>query len=828
MPLRRSDRTRSRALKFAEEKEAVVEESSNVSIRTSKKRKTGGDESAEVAGRARASNDLVGGTKKKRGGVAKKKVLCKVMVYDGGEFGIGNNVYVRNRDDTGSENEDPEVAYCRICFGSVGTDTMIECDGCLGGFHLKCLKPPLEEVPEGEWICEFCEAKKMGMEIELPKPPKGKKRARTASERLLSGDLWAARIESLWREIDGACWCRVRWYIIPEETAAGRRPHNQKREIYITNSLSDIEMESVVRHCSVKNPKEYGKDNVGDDVFMCEYEYDVLRHSFKRLPEIEKNGGEDDNEKDGESPKVAALESNEDMDFKRLPKIEKNGGEDDNEKDGKSPKVAALESSEDMDFKRPPQIEKKGGEDDNDKYRESPKNAALKSNEDTNYDDERAGSLQTKATELAENSRKGELFELQKIGTEQIPQHTCCHKQTELERAKAALLLTTLPKSLPCREKEMNEISTFIKGAIHGDQCSGRCLYVHGVPGSGKTMSVLAVMRNLKSQLDDGLLKPYCFVDINALKLASQQNIYKVIYQSLTGNSVNWKKALQLLNERFSEGTRNDKEHDPPCILLIDELDELVTGKQSVLYNILHWTTKSNYKLTIIGIANTMDLPEKLLPQISSRMGFQRLCFGPYNYQQLQEIISSRLEGIDAFEKQGIEFVSRKVAAISGDARRALDICRRAAEIADYRIKSTSTPVSVSSGEKALVGIGDIDESINEMFQRPHIQVMSSASRMCKLFLAAMVCEQYKTRKEETTFEKLATAVLGLCTSNQQAFPGRDALMRVGCMLGECRIIICQPRSWHRLQKLRLNFSRDDVTFALKNNSKLPWLDRYL
>jgi Cdc6-like AAA superfamily ATPase len=61
------------------------------------------------------------------------------------------------------------------------------------------------------------------------------------------------------------------------------------------------------------------------------------------------------------------------------------------------------------------------------------------------------------------------------------------------------------------------------------------------------------------------------------------------------------------------------------------------------------------------GIANTMDLPEKLFPRISSRMGIQRLCFGPYNYRQLQEIITSRLKGINAFEDQAIEFASRKV-----------------------------------------------------------------------------------------------------------------------------------------------------------------------
>jgi origin recognition complex subunit 1 len=56
-----------------------------------------------------------------------------------------------------------------------------------------------------------------------------------------------------------------------------------------------------------------------------------------------------------------------------------------------------------------------------------------------------------------------------------------------------------------------------------------------------------------------------------------------------------------------------------------------------------------------------MDLPEKLLPRISSRMGIHRLCFGPYTYQQLQEIILSRLKGIDAFDNQAVEFAARKV-----------------------------------------------------------------------------------------------------------------------------------------------------------------------
>ena len=45
-----------------------------------------------------------------------------------------------------------------------------------------------------------------------------------------------------------------------------------------------------------------------------------------------------------------------------------------------------------------------------------------------------------------------------------------------------------------------------------------------------QTMSVLAVMRNLRSEVDAGSIRPYCFVEINGLKLASPENIYRVRY----------------------------------------------------------------------------------------------------------------------------------------------------------------------------------------------------------------------------------------------------------------------------------------------------------
>ncbi|XP_052192375.1 origin of replication complex subunit 1B-like [Diospyros lotus] len=727
-----------------------------------KRRKKCSETKLDTATKSRVSTALKCEGKKRNCSVPKRRVYYKKVSYDGGEFSVGNDVYVKRREDGSSDDEDPEIEECRVCF-KAGKAVMIECDDCLGGFHLKCLNPPLKEVPEGDWICGFCEALKLGKKVEFPVPPKGKKRARTLREKLLFSHLWAAHIESIWKEVDGTYWFRGRWYIIPEETAAGRQPHNLRRELYQTNDFADIEMESVLRHCYVMNPKEFSKaSKEGDDVFLCEYEYDIHWHSFKRLAEID--NGEEDSE---------AADIDEDW----------NSG--------------ACSDTED-------EIE---------------------------CDDESRNNLfsgPSAVHQLAANSRKGRIFGLQKIGVKKIPEHVRCHKETEIERAKATLLLATLPTCLPCRNKEMEEITAFIKGAICDDQCLGRCLYIHGVPGTGKTMSVLAVMRNLKSEVVAGHIKPYCFVEINGLKLASPENIYRVIYEALTGHRVSWKKALHLLNERFSNGSKGDNKDNKPCVLLIDELDLLVTRNQSVLYNILDWPTKPHSKLVVLGIANTMDLPEKLLPRISSRMGIQRLCFGPYNYQQLQEIILTRLKGIDAFESQAIEFASRKVAAVSGDARRALEICRRAAELADYRIKKLASVPNAASPGKSLVGMADVEAAIQEMFQAPHIQVMKSCSKLGKIFLAAMVHELYKSGMGETTFEKLAMTLSCLCTSNGEAFPGWDALLKIGCKLGECRIILCEAGARHRLQKLQLNFPSDDVAFALKDSKELPWLAKYL
>ncbi|KAG0609829.1 hypothetical protein M758_7G017000 [Ceratodon purpureus] len=729
----------------------------------------------------------------------------KKVVFEGVEYQVGDDVYVRRGAKGNAENgvdgnaewsdSDAEVEDCVLC-GRSGEDVMIECDECLGGYHLHCLEPPLEEVPEGDWMCATCAALARGENVE--RPSRQKRTRRTARERFIAQEIWAARIEKLWRDKDGTMYFQGRWWALPEETADGRQQWHGRRELFRSNHADENEMDTILRHCYVMTPDQYAKSgHEGDDVFMCGHEYDFRHQTFKRIAD--------------EFDDVSDVDDSEDESFDPTRKSKHH----------------------DLDQE---------SDDDDDDF-------------DNEFDDELSKPRSTSknksrsrpVTPKAANVRKGHVKRIEGVGAKLIPR---ARKKplTDLEKAKAALGLSAAPTTLPCRDREKSEIEAFVKDAVAaGEECLGRCLYISGVPGTGKTATVLEVMKGLREKVDKGELPPYRFVEINGLRLPSPEHAYTVLHEALTGQHCGWRRAVQYLDARFSDSKPLKGVNARPCILLVDELDLLVTRSQSVLYNLFDWPSRANSRLIVIGIANTMDLPERMLPRIASRLGLHRISFGPYSHTQLQQILATRLEGIPAFDKQAVEFASRKVAAVSGDARRALELCRRAAEITELRINPPTTsftttepaPPSVAvspQGEgtttpqapSQLIGMSDIEAAISEMFQAPHIQFMKRCSMYSKIFLVAMVIEQHRTTMVETTFEKVVTAFMRLCTTHKVTCPGEDSILTVGCKLGASRLLLCEPAIRHRHQKLQLNFPCDDVQFALKDDKELPWMSKYL
>ena len=62
-----------------------------------------------------------------------------------------------------------------------------------------------------------------------------------------------------------------------------------------------------------------------------------------------------------------------------------------------------------------------------------------------------------------------------------------------------------------------------------------------------------------------------------------------------------------------------------------------------VLYNLFEWPASFG-RLAVIGVSNTHDLDERVLPRISSRLGNSKLVFHPYDMEQLSTIIEERLK----------------------------------------------------------------------------------------------------------------------------------------------------------------------------------------
>ncbi|KAH9025341.1 P-loop containing nucleoside triphosphate hydrolase protein [Lactarius hengduanensis] len=200
------------------------------------------------------------------------------------------------------------------------------------------------------------------------------------------------------------------------------------------------------------------------------------------------------------------------------------------------------------------------------------------------------------------------------------------------------------PVALPCRTEEYARVMRAVEELLEGGK---RRMYLNG-----KTATVHAVVRELKRMAEQTYaISGHNLVDRRHLRLSA-----KAALKKLVGHA---------------------------CVVLMDELDQLMTAKQDVVYNFFNWPTLAGSKLVVLAVANTMDLPERVMSgRVRSRLGMVRINFQPYTTPQLEQIVHARLGGsTDVLSADAVKFAAMKVSSISGDARRVLDVCRRTVEL---------------------------------------------------------------------------------------------------------------------------------------------------
>jgi origin recognition complex subunit 1 len=182
--------------------------------------------------------------------------------------------------------------------------------------------------------------------------------------------------------------------------------------------------------------------------------------------------------------------------------------------------------------------------------------------------------------------------------------------------ARNQLHVSSVPVALPCREEEFSTVYSHLEAAI--TEGSGSCIYISGTPGTGKTATVREVVAQLHASVQAEELDDFIFVEINGMKVTDPHQSYSLLWQALRGDRVSPSHALELLEREFS----TPSPRRVPCVVLMDELDQLVTKNQSVMYNFFNWPGLRHSRLIVLAVANTMDLPERTLSnKISSRLG---------------------------------------------------------------------------------------------------------------------------------------------------------------------------------------------------------------
>jgi archaeal cell division control protein 6 len=257
-----------------------------------------------------------------------------------------------------------------------------------------------------------------------------------------------------------------------------------------------------------------------------------------------------------------------------------------------------------------------------------------------------------------------------------------------LIKNRQTLSIDYVPDKLPFRDQESRALATILSTVVRGSRPSN--LLVYGPTGTGKTAVVRKVVETLAKKVGGGSISIQIPI-INA-KLANSS--YKLLFEMAEQLGINREEGKQVHFTGLSMGeaitrilnfTKRKKLH---VILVIDEIDALADKNGN---DILYSFTRANETMTggfitLIGISNKPDFKKYLDPRVVSSLSDEEVSFGPYTVDQLRQILSERAKlafNPETIAPSAINLCAALAGREHGDARRAIDLLRVAAELAE-------------------------------------------------------------------------------------------------------------------------------------------------
>ncbi|XP_056324749.1 cell division control protein 6 homolog [Danio aesculapii] len=384
-------------------------------------------------------------------------------------------------------------------------------------------------------------------------------------------------------------------------------------------------------------------------------------------------------------------------------------------------------------------------------------------------------------------------------------------KKSGFQSVKQALH-TAVPERLLSREAERAAIVSFLENHVVAEKPSS--LYISGAPGTGKTACLNCVLQEQKA-----LLKGIQTVVINCMNLRSSHAIFPLLGERLGVPKGNSETRL----EKFLTSS------GPTVLLVLDEMDQLDSKSQEVLYTIFEWPYLPRSRVSLIGIANALDLTDRILPRLQAKPHCRPklLNFPPYSREELNAIVQDRLtqvSGEGVLDAAAVQFCARKVSAVSGDARKALDICRRAVEIVEAGDRSKMASEPSASPKVSRVSVPQVAQVLSEVYG----DRMASSSGdgesfplQQKLLVCCLLLIIRNGKSKEIQLGKLCEVYSKLCKQRQVGGVGQTECLSLCSLLESRGILTLKKAKDARLTKISLKIEERDVEHALKDRTLL-------
>lgn len=278
-----------------------------------------------------------------------------------------------------------------------------------------------------------------------------------------------------------------------------------------------------------------------------------------------------------------------------------------------------------------------------------------------------------------------------------------------LIKNRKTLTIDYVPERLPFRDNESTVIAQTLSVILRGGRPSN--LLIFGKPGTGKTAVVKNVIERLKNKADNLGMQ----ITVPFMNAKTANTSYKILYEIAEMMGINKEeKKLQVHFTGLSLGEATDRileyirRKNLRVVLVIDEIDSLVDKNgDDILYNF----TRANERISaeqfisLIGISNSLTFKDKLDPRVRSSLSEEEMVFNPYTIEQLKDILTDRCKL--AFTEHAIPIAAINLCAAmagreTGDARKAIDLLRVAAEIAEREGSSTVNELHIRLAQQKI------------------------------------------------------------------------------------------------------------------------------